>query len=186
LSEGARQHVERIRSSAWHQLSIVEQLLSHARPLPADEDIVRETVDLRSVVNDVVELCAQDAGDKGLAVTTDVPAALTLRTDAGRLRQILINLMSNAVKYTRAGSISVHARGSDYGVFVEVSDTGPGIAEEALPRVFEPYWRGLRTTAGMGLGLSVSRKLARLLGGDLSVESTVGAGSTFTLKLPFE
>lgn len=186
LGERARQHADRIRTSAWHQLTIVEQLLNHARPEAIEEQLHRVPIDLAQLVDEVAQLVAGAAEQKQLELRVDVPAAITLNTDAGRLRQILINLLYNAVKYTDMGSIECHVRGSDESVFIAVTDTGPGIPEESLARIFDSYWRGTQTGTGVGLGLNVSRKLARLLGGDLTVESEIGAGSTFTLKLPVE
>jgi signal transduction histidine kinase len=186
LPERARQHVERIRSSAWHQLTIVEQLLTHTRPLPNPSKVVIDIVNLSEVVAEVTAVIANAAAQKGLKVESDVPAALTVRTDAGRLRQILINLLNNAVKYTHTGEVGLRVRGSDDTIDIAVFDSGPGIAPEIIEHVFEPYWRGTDETPGMGLGLSVSRKLAQLLGGEITAESKPGAGSTFTLRLRTE
>ncbi len=109
-------------------------------------------------------------------------------TDPDKLRQILINLLSNAVKFTDHGSVTaaVESRGSD--VVFEVADTGIGIPPEALERVFDEFQQqateGRDVQRGTGLGLTISRQLARLLGGDVTVASVVGGGSTFTVSLP--
>ncbi len=186
LGPKARQHVERIRASAWHQLTIVEQLLTHTRPLSEPGTVLHDVVNLSEVVAEVSAVVANAAAQKGLTLESDVPAALSVRTDAGKLRQILINLLNNAVKYTHTGAVGLRVRGSDDAIYITVFDSGPGMAPETLDHIFEPYWRGTDETPGMGLGLSVSRKLAQLLGGEITAESKPGAGSTFTLRLRTE
>ena len=127
------------------------------------------------------------AGAKGLTLRVEAPDA-RLTTDAGKLRQILLNLLSNAVKFTERGEISVRARLSGDVAHFSIGDTGIGIADENKQRIFEPFWQveqsSTRRAGGTGLGLSVSRSLARLLGGEISVESKLGEGSTFTVTLP--
>jgi signal transduction histidine kinase len=112
-----------------------------------------------------------------------------VRADPERTRQILLNLLSNAVKFTpRNGRIDVNCEQVDGRVLVRVRDTGIGIADDRVDSVFEPFVQAHRTltdpTGGVGLGLAISRDLARAMGGDLHVESIVGEGSTFTLDLP--
>ena len=124
---------------------------------------------------------------KGLTLLAEVPDA-RLSTDAGKLRQILLNLLSNAVKFTDQGEITVRAQLKGEAAEISISDTGIGIADENLQRIFDPFWQveqsATRRAGGTGLGLSVSRSLARLLSGDVSVESKLGTGSTFTVILP--
>ena len=122
-------------------------------------------------------------------VFEDVPDVPVLRTDEGKIAQVLRNLVSNALKFTERGEVRVSARrGGENAVVFEVCDTGVGIAKEDLERVFEEFAQidnPLQKRAkGTGLGLNLSRRLARLLGGDLTVRSTLGAGSTFTLTVP--
>src|SRR5262249_51227391 len=109
-------------------------------------------------------------------------------TDRDKLKQILLNLVSNAVKYTDEGTIDVRAEAADGRLRVEVSDTGVGIPAEELGRIFDEFHRADGAISagrpGTGLGLTISRRLARTLGGDVTVESTPGVGSTFTLDLP--
>jgi signal transduction histidine kinase len=112
-----------------------------------------------------------------------------LSTDQDKVKQILMNLLSNAVKFTTAGSITITARHQDGQVMVAVADTGIGIPAAALEHIFEEFRQvdsGIHTYGGTGLGLSISRRLAALLGGDITVQSTVGVGSTFTLTLPWQ
>ena len=111
-----------------------------------------------------------------------------LFTDAGKVRQILLNLLSNAVKFADQGEIGVRARVNDGSAEISITDTGIGIAAENLERIFEPFWQveqsSTRRAGGTGLGLSVSRSLARLLGGEVTVGSKFGEGSTFTVTIP--
>jgi signal transduction histidine kinase len=142
---------------------------------------------LRPLVEEAVLMVMPLAEAKGLSLRVDVPDA-QLVTDGVKLRQILLNLLSNAVKFTDRGEISLRARESEDRVEFQVVDTGLGIARENLDRIFEPFWqveqRPTRRAGGTGLGLSVSRSLARILGGDVTVESRLGEGSTFTVLLP--
>ena len=127
------------------------------------------------------------AEHRGLTLRADVPDGL-LRTDGVKLRQILLNLLSNAVKFTERGEITLRVQRDEKGAEFYITDTGIGIAGENLQRIFEPFWQveqsSTRRAGGTGLGLTVSRSLARLLGGDVSVESKPGEGSTFTVTLP--
>jgi len=116
------------------------------------------------------------------------PKGLSMRTDPVKLRQVLLNLLSNAVKYTDSGAISVRSESSDGVVNFHVSDTGVGVSEEHLEKIFEPFWQVEHTTTrragGTGLGLAVTRQFVDLLSGSLRVESELGRGSTFTVSLP--
>jgi signal transduction histidine kinase len=110
------------------------------------------------------------------------------RADRDKVEQIMLNLVSNAIKFTDRGSVTVRCRPHDAHVAVEVVDTGRGIPDEQLDTIFEPFVQGesnlTRTVEGTGLGLSISRQLARGMGGDVMIESKAGDGSKFTLVLP--
>ena len=109
-------------------------------------------------------------------------------TDERRLRQILLNLLGNAVRYTERGGVRLEVEHAGDAISFAVSDTGIGIAPEHLEHIFEPFWQVeqhlTRKVGGTGLGLSVTRRLARILGGDVGVRSTPGVGSTFTVTIP--
>src|SRR3712207_3038872 len=127
-------------------------------------------------------------GDR-VGLTKDVePGLPTLVQDQEKVRQILTNLLGNAAKFTEAGFITVRARRRGGEVVVEVSDTGSGIPEQARELIFEEFRQfdggSTRQHGGTGLGLAISRRLARLMGGDITVDSAVGTGSTFALRLP--
>jgi signal transduction histidine kinase len=215
--------VDRIAASATHLRHLVDQVLDIAKIAAGRLEVHTETIVLRPFVLNVASELESLVSEKGLALSITVGASLPrVRTDPTHLRQILINLIGNAVKYTPAGSVSVRARllgapeefssrtpmpraGMDdpsaaallakaprTGIWValQVIDTGVGIAPTDLSRIFDEFEqvnaaaRGDSMQRGTGLGLAISRRLARLLGGDISVESVLGRGSTFTIWLP--
>ena len=127
------------------------------------------------------------AESKGLRLRDETVDA-NLFTDDSKVRQILLNLLSNAIKFSDDGEIVVKSRVNGDSVAISILDPGIGISAENIVRIFDPFWqveqRSTRKVGGTGLGLSVSRSLARLLGGDVTVESQVDHGSTFTVTLP--
>jgi signal transduction histidine kinase len=148
-----------------------------------------EIVEVCNVLEDAAALVAPLVDDHGLALTLELPEGTPrIRTDAQKLRQILVNLLSNATKFTERGSITLSAHRARRQMHFCVCDTGIGIPAQHLQQIFEPFWqvdqRANRRVGGTGLGLTVSRRLAQLIGGDLTVESRVGGGTTFTLQLP--
>ena len=145
----------------------------------------------KELVDDAIIAVAPMAQTQRLSLTAEaIEPTLTLKTDSGKLRQMLINLIENAVKFTEHGSVTVRAfaRGTD--VVFEVQDTGIGIAPENLENIFEAFWQveqtKTRKAGGSGLGLSTTRRLAKLLGGEVTVESQLHVGSTFRIVLPKE
>lgn len=211
--------VERIEASANHLRHLVDQVLDLAKMAAGRLEVHTEPIDLRPFVFDVASEVEPLVTEKGLALSLAVGATLPrVRSDPTHLRQILVNLLGNAVKFTSTGGISVRGRlvqadGPDSrsahghgsvtlrapsarpgGVWValQVGDTGIGIAEKDRERIFEEFEqvdagpRGDSIRRGTGLGLSISRRLARLLGGDVTVESEVGRGSVFTVWLPVD
>ena len=203
--------VERIAASATHLRHLVDQVLDIAKMAAGRLEVHTEPLALRPFVLDVVSEIEPLLSERGLSLSIAVGASLPkVRTDPTHLRQILNNLLGNAVKYTTSGGIAVRGRlvdpkGSaasrdlDYPglpsrdktwIALQVADTGIGIAQSDRVRIFEEFEqvdsgsRGDSVTRGTGLGLSISRRLARLLGGEITVESEVGHGSTFTLWLP--
>jgi PAS domain S-box-containing protein len=182
-------HVQRIRAASRHLLEIVEEILTFSRMEAGREAVVRGPADAVALVRDTVVLIEPMAREKGLDFVTRVPDhAIAMETDAGKVRQILLNLLSNAVKFTEEGRVEISLTEPDGGVAFVVEDTGIGISPENADRVFEPFWQvqqsATRQAGGTGLGLSVARRLSRLLGGDLTFESSPGRGSRFTVTLP--
>jgi len=187
LNDAQLRQLARIRASADHLLGLIDEVLTFSRVEAGKEVAQPDDLRLRPLVEEAVLMVMPLAEAKGLSLRVDVPDA-QLVTDGVKLRQILLNLLSNAVKFTDRGEISLRARESEDRVEFQVVDTGLGIARENLDRIFEPFWqveqRPTRRAGGTGLGLSVSRSLARILGGDVTVESRLGEGSTFTVLLP--
>lgn len=196
LPETQRSLVETIRVGGESLLAIANNVLDLSKMEAGRLEIVAEPVDVRAIVEAVITLFRRDAERKGLAFTAAIDPALPslVMTDGTRLRQILINLVSNAIKFTDRGSVLITADVVDPNadqpqVALAVHDTGIGIAAEQLPRLFQPFTQldGERTRrGGAGLGLAISAQLAHVMGGELSVASQPGRGSTFTLRLPVE
>ena len=189
LTDAQREDLARIRRSQKHLLGLIDDVLSFARIESGRMTLDLVPVPLDEALGALEELVAPQLRAKGLRydylrTTTDV----WVRADPERLRQVLINLLSNAVKYTDDGTIIVEAAVEGEDAVVRVRDTGRGIPAEKLDAIFEPFVQveqGLtRRSTGSGLGLAISRDLARRMGGDLTVESSVGGGSIFTLRLP--
>ncbi|HSU14239.1 PAS domain S-box protein [Longimicrobium sp.] len=185
----AQGQVERIRLASRHLLSIIEEILTFSRIEAGRETPEMEDVDLASVANEVSAIIEPLAREKGLLFhLPDEIDPPMLRTDPRKLRQILVNLLGNAVKFTARGSVGFAVERGDGEVLLHVRDTGLGIAPEFHEIVFEPFRQvddaKTRAAAGTGLGLTVSRELARLLGGDVTLASTLGEGSVFTVRLP--
>jgi signal transduction histidine kinase len=187
LEEGQRQHLFRIRSAADHLRTIIEEVLAFARIEANKERLRVEAVDVTALVRDTAELVRPSLAERDLALNIECDADVRITTDPGKLRQILLNLLGNAIKFTERGGIDVTvARGA--GACIDVRDTGIGIPADEVQRIFEPFWQvdqGMtRHAGGTGLGLTVSLRLAHLMGGDIEVHSEPGRGSTFTLVLP--
>ena len=204
--------VERIESAAHHLQALVEQVLDLAKMSAGRLEVHLEALKLRPFVIDVATEIEPLVSQKGIAFSISVPAALPLiTTDPTHLRQILVNLLGNAIKFTSAGGISLRAQLVNAGDFtlataeqlprsllqppgswvaLQVGDSGVGIAAEDRERIFQEFEqvnagpRGNSETRGTGLGLAISRRLARLLEGDITVDSVPGKGSTFTVWLP--
>ncbi len=192
LTPGQGRYLERVTASGKHLLGLIEEVLTFSR-LEADrEEVAPETVRAGEVARQAAELVEPLARARGLGfrVETEGVADVEVRTDPGKLRQVLVNLLGNAVKFTDAGEVVLSAAPAPDGGSVRfaVRDTGIGIAAEAREKIFEPFWQAAqgmtRRVGGTGLGLAVARELARLLGGELTVESEPGVGSVFTVALP--
>ena len=189
INQQQTQQLERITASAWHLLSVIEEILTFSRVEAGREEVRLEAVPLRDLMEETAAMIEPVAQRKAIdfAVELNGPDG-SIRTDRGKLRQILLNLLSNAVKFTETGGVQFIATRGAGGVHFEVRDSGFGIAPENLERVFEPFWQGAngstRKIGGTGLGLTVSRQLAQLLGGDVHVRSALGEGSVFTVFIP--
>ena len=191
-----KDHLGRVSASGKHLLGLIEQLLGYARIEAGEETVRPEPVLLTELVEQSLVLVRPLAMQKGLRMRVELPdSPLVLYTDPGKVRQVLVNLLANAVKFSAEGDVVLLVRvegfDAEVRVIFEVTDRGVGIASEYHERVFEPFWRADPTAkqdgGSTGLGLSVARQLARLLGGNVDVaSSTPGRGSTLVFSLPAE
>jgi len=190
MSERQRDALARIKASSWHLVSIIDEILSISRVEAGKEEVRWEEADVAAIAREVAAIVEPQAIARMLTLHREgTNQPVPVRTDAGKVRQILTNLLGNAAKFTERGSIGILVDGSDpMCVRVRVSDTGGGIAPEHQERIFEPFTQvdssHTREGSGTGLGLAICRRLARLIGGDVTLESNPGRGSTFTLELP--
>ncbi|HEX8272681.1 MAG TPA: GAF domain-containing protein [Longimicrobiaceae bacterium] len=191
LTEEQGRYLGRVTASGRHLLGLIEEVLTFSRLEAGREAPAPAAVGAAEVARQAAELVEPLARARGLAFRLDTAdvAGLELRTDPGKLRQVLVNLLGNAVKFTDAGEVALRASREPGGaVRFTVADTGIGIAPEAQDQIFEPFWQAeqgtTRRAGGTGLGLAVARELARLLGGELTVASEPGKGSQFTVTLP--
>ena len=188
LNEAQKLHIKRMKASAWHLLDLISDILSFSKIEAGREEANLHVFSVNDLAREVISVIIPQAERKGLAVQLQLPQDhMTMYSDAAKVRQILLNLLTNAVKFTESGSVRLSVSASQSEVVFIVEDSGPGVASHDRERVFEAFTQldqsATRAIGGVGLGLSVSRKLARLLGGDIQVESAPEGGATFTLRL---
>jgi signal transduction histidine kinase len=191
-TEKAQEPLQRVHRAGTHLLGLINQVLDLSKIEAGKLELNPQTVQLKPLINDVIGTAGQLAEQNKNRLVIEVQENLgALTVDAMRLRQILLNLLSNACKFTKAGEVRLVARKvSNGGNFVEfsVSDTGIGVTAEQQTKLFEEFSQADATTAqkfgGTGLGLAITRKLARMMGGDVTVASEPGKGSAFTVRLP--
>jgi signal transduction histidine kinase/CheY-like chemotaxis protein len=192
LSERHRSSLERVSRNARELLELINNVLDLSKIEAGRMDVFSEPADLRMLIERAVGVAEPLREGRPIELAVDVENGLpAMRTDRTKLQQALINLLSNALKFTNQGKVTVTARQSGTEkVSISVSDTGVGIAEGDLPRLFEEFrqvgkaGRGERT--GTGLGLAITKKLVELISGQIEVASRLGEGSTFTIELPIE
>lgn len=194
LTVEQREKIQRIRRSIHSALDLIGDLQELARAETGNVALRRQAVDLGDLARATGDEYRGAANASGLSLTVDVADdVLAVETDGARVRQIVSNLVSNAIKYTKAGSVVLRVReypaetleGARSWVHFDVIDTGLGIPADKRDIIFEEFSRlGATDRAGAGLGLAISKRLAEALGGQITVESKVGCGSTFTLRLP--
>jgi signal transduction histidine kinase len=180
--------VAEIKNSAKATAELLNGFLEYARLDWAAEKTKRTQFDLASLLREVVNLVTPSAKEKRLFIRSGAPDALMVETDRAKLQRILLNLAANAVQFTDQGGLRLEVERTGSSVEIHVIDSGIGIEPELKDRLFDEFFQ-LRNDErdrrkGFGLGLSISRRLARQLGGDVAVESSVGSGSRFTLTLP--
>jgi signal transduction histidine kinase len=191
LSDDQSRTVQRIDANSKHLATLINDVLDIERieagrmPLQISQFPVHDVV--REVMEELQGVIAQSTATVSVLLPADLPR---MKSDRQKLKQILVNLLSNALKYTKDGTVEILARTESAANRIQLSvrDTGAGIAPEDHTRIFEPFQQAKRVITrpqgGTGLGLAISRRLARMLGGDISVQSQLGAGSTFTVALP--
>ncbi len=189
LTDRQENHVRLIYIGSMHLLQLINALLDMASIEAGKQELYAEPLDLRGLVDECVESVAPLAADKGLTLEAAVAAELPrVNADRTKVKQILLNLLSNAIKFTGAGRIGLGVRLEPDAVHVSVTDTGPGIPEAELPKLFQPYHHRDRSpgksAGGTGLGLAISKTFVEMHGGRIWVESEEKRGSTFHFTLP--
>src|SRR5207247_9522948 len=191
-TEKAQEPLQRVHRAGTHLLGLINQVLDLSKIEAGKLELNPQTVQLAPMINEVIGTAGQLAEQNKNRLVVDAQENLgALTVDPMRLRQILLNLLSNAFKFTKAGEVKLAARKVSNGSsFVEfaVSDTGIGMTAEQQAKLFEEFSQADASTAqkfgGTGLGLAITRKLARMVGGDVTVTSELGKGSVFTVRLP--
>jgi signal transduction histidine kinase len=179
-----QEDVGRILAAGRHLLALIDDVLDISQVESGRLDIVEEPVDLAAVFEELEAACRPALRRSGHRLAVDLPAGLpSARADRNRVRQVLANLVGNAIKYTPAGAIDLAVRCDGTWLRVEVVDDGPGLDEELLPTLFEPFRRGRHDVQGTGLGLALSRTLAEGMGGTLTAANHARRGARFTLEL---
>jgi signal transduction histidine kinase/CheY-like chemotaxis protein len=197
LDQRQRSYMDTIRNSAEALLSVINDVLDFSKIESGTFQITPAPFDLEEVCERVVTLLTARAGEKALLLAVDYPSSVPniVIGDGGRVRQILLNLAGNAIKFTDSGSVRIAvtadpAADGSIRVRIRVEDTGIGIAADKIPLLFQEFSQvdtsAARRHGGTGLGLAISKKLAEHMGGAISVESIPGSGSAFTCELPFE
>jgi ammonium transporter len=191
LPERQVDNLSKVLLSAEHLMALIDEILDLSRIEAGGVEVELAEVDLAEVIGEVTDTLEPLIDRSRVKLLTEIEGFLPpVVTDRDKVKQILLNLLSNAVNYTDDGSIQVLAAKTKGRLQVTISDTGIGIAPEELGRIFDEFHRASSTRArlrqGTGLGLAISRRLARALGGDVTADSRLGVGSTFSLYLPFD
>lgn len=189
LPADARRNIETVNRAGRHLLSLINDVLEISRIEAGRATIQNAAFDLPETLAAVEEMIRLRAEGKGLAFTVELSGKLPhyVYGDAHRLRQVLLNLLGNAVKYTDQGQISLQLAPSDDSIHFAVKDSGAGISPEEQLQIFQPFYQteaGIAKGEGTGLGLTISREYVRLMGGELLVSSRQGQGSAFSFTLP--
>ena len=189
LTERQEAYIRSVHNSSRHLLELINGILDFSRIEAGKFEMRPEKVDMLSLVDECIESSLSLVRDKRLKIEKDVPLDLPeVLADRTRIKQVLLNLMSNAIKFTAAGKILVHVRREPEAIHVSVADTGIGISSVDLTRLFEPFQRLDNPLAqqadGTGLGLAISKKFVELHRGHIWAESRESQGSTFHFTLP--
>jgi two-component system, cell cycle sensor histidine kinase PleC len=189
INQEQRKQLTMVKNSADHLLSLINDVLDVSRIEAGRVELSHEEMRLDDVVKEVAEAFSPAASEKDLELLTEVPEGILLLSDRRRVKQVLMNLVSNAIKFTDRGSVKIAARvARDGNVEIRVIDTGIGIKKEDTDKLFQPFQQIdmslTRSREGTGLGLHLAKRLSALLGGDISAKSEYGRGSEFILTIP--
>jgi signal transduction histidine kinase len=189
LNDRQKSTLREVIDSAEHLLNLINDVLDMSKIESGSLNLfVEENVDLNRILRKAADTAQSLIGDKPIKITLDIPEELPpLLIDRQRVLQVMLNIVSNASKFTRKGQITIQGRRNEDTVLVSISDTGPGIAPEDQTAVFEPFKQtktGLRQGGGTGLGMPISKSLVEAHGGHILIESTLGEGTTFHVELP--
>jgi len=189
LTEGQLDYVTRSRAAAQHLLSLINDILDLSKIEAGKMPVYVERVSIPELINEVAQQVEQMVAAKNLTFSADVsPACPTVDTDKTKVKQILLNLLSNAAKFTNRGSVRVTVNCTRDAIVLDVIDTGVGIKPEEINLIWEDFRQldqsRTRSYGGTGLGLSITRRLTQQLGGQITVHSVFGEGTTFSVRLP--
>jgi signal transduction histidine kinase len=177
-----------MEAGAHQAAALLDSLLQCARLDWLDDPVKPSTFNLNEALSAVISATRTGAAGKNLELKLECPATLSIHTDKQKLERIVANLLTNAIKFTKQGVVRAAVETGSKGIEIHIIDTGPGIPPEHQPHVFDDFYQVQNPerdhTKGFGLGLSIARRMARQLGGDIALESAPGAGSRFTILLP--
>ncbi|HZW24073.1 MAG TPA: ATP-binding protein [Gallionella sp.] len=194
ITEGQRENLDIINRSGGHLLSLIDDVLDMAKIEAGQIALTVESFDLDILVRDIIGMLGKRAEEKGLQLLLDQSSGFPrfVRCDKEKLRQVIVNLVGNAIKYTHHGGVTLRVGGNPQGesprVVIEVEDSGVGIGKDDQARIFEPFVQVGKpaTHKGTGLGLSIVHEYVKMMGGDIEVESTPEVGSLFRVSLPVQ
>jgi len=190
ITEVQRKELTMVKNSADHLFSLISDIIDVSK-IEADQiELAIEELDLAELIQGVRDSFKTSVDEKGLKISLETPERLIIKSDSRRAKQVIINLVSNAVKFTDKGEIAINAAKKDKGVEVSVADTGIGIKKENMKMLFKQFSQfppeGRLVVEGTGLGLYLSKKIAALLGGEIKAKSEFGKGSKFAFILPLK
>ena len=189
INQEQSEALARVERSQTHLARLIDDILDFARLEAGRVRVLLEAVRVKEIIDDLIPLVEPQAVLKQISVTAETPEGLVVAVDRQRMRQIMVNLVGNAVKFTNpGGAVRVVVRPEATWIRFDVHDNGVGIPADRLKEIFEPFVQVddalTRTASGAGLGLAISRDLARAMGGELSVKSEPGKGSVFSVSFP--
>lgn len=190
LNDEQERQLKIVQKSAKHLLDLINDIIDISKIEVGEMRIFLEDFDLSELLREVIESIRVEAEKKYLRIIENIEKEIVIKSDRRRVKQIFNNFLSNAVKFTDKGEIGVELYCREKTAEVTVRDTGPGIMKEDMDKLFEPFnkilIKGRPQKEGTGLGLYISKKIAKMLGGDIFAESEFGKGSKFTLTLPLK